>query len=109
MVGEILELDQHARERLLRGGDELLDELVVGGAAQPEGVALALGEGGALVEQGIAQQLDAARNGPSGGVQGGIVSLHVGFSSRWRGAMRRRESLRFREARLLIQIKGCAA
>ena len=35
MIGEILELDQHAGERRARGGNEFVDELVIGGAAQP--------------------------------------------------------------------------
>ena len=35
VVGEVLELDQHAREHLPRGGDELVDEVVIGLAGEP--------------------------------------------------------------------------
>ena len=35
VIGEILELDQHAGEGLARGGDEFVDEFVIGRAAQP--------------------------------------------------------------------------
>ena len=44
-----------AGDLLVLGGDMGRDE-----AAQPEGVALGVGEGGALVEQWIVKQVDAA-------------------------------------------------
>ena len=34
VVGEVLELDQHARENAARGGDEFVDELVIGRAGE---------------------------------------------------------------------------
>ena len=35
VIGEILELDQHAGEDLARGGDEFVDEFVIGRAGEP--------------------------------------------------------------------------
>ena len=35
VIGEVLELDQHARKHFARGGDEFVDEVVIGRAGQP--------------------------------------------------------------------------
>ena len=74
MIGEVLELDQHAGESGARGGDELVDEFVVGRAGEP---LLADADVIGVVEQSLVvgadvehhRQAELGMNAGAGGVE----------------------------------------